>query len=246
MTGSRSDAPLDLLAVGAHPDDVELFAGGTLALLAARGRRVGILALTRGECGTRGTPETREQESEKAAKILNVSCRETLDLGDGRLENSHENRIEVVGALRRLAPIVVLTHSAEERHPDHGRAHRLVRDACFLANVGGFEAEGERHQVAELAYFFGHEAGAMPRPDWIVDITETYEARLRAVQAYSTQFHAPDDRTEGPSTYISSSDFAEVTEARARHWGHVIGARYGEPFTLHRPAHAGHAFVSML
>lgn len=268
MTTS-SEPALDLLAVGAHPDDAELFCGGALALAVRRGLRVGILDLTRGECGTRGSAEIRDEEKSRATQILGLAERVTLDLGDGRFENSHENRRAVVEQLRTLRPRVVVTHRGFDRHPDHGRAHELVRDACFMANVGGFDAPGARHRIEELVYFIGHEAPRMPDPDWIVDVTETYETKLEAVRAYSTQFHvgesdggARDDKsrdadseadcdargasgTDAGETYISSEAFWKFTEANSRRWGHLIGADHGEAFVFARPAHAAHSFVRL-
>lgn len=251
MPGDVSPEPIDLLAIGAHPDDAELLAGGTLALLAKRGKRVGILDLTRGECGTRGTPESRAAESLAANRILGIAERVTLDLGDSRLENSNPNRQQVVNVLRRLRPSVVVTHFGFDRHPDHARAHELVRDACFLANVGGYPADGERHQVGALAFFFPL-VGVDPRtPDWVVDISETFETKLKALKAYRTQFYPGDTANKSamedePQTYLASKDFWEMIDAHSRRWGQLIGARYGEAFLFQQPAHAEHAFVRLL
>ncbi len=246
LTDSPSTSPLDLLAIGAHPDDVELFAGGTLALLNQKGYRVGILHMTRGECGTRGTPETRMMESQAAAQILGAKKTITLDLGDGRLENSQANRQIVVGVIRKLKPRVVMTHYHETRHPDHHRAHELVRDACFLANVGGFDPATLRHKVSEVVYYLGHEGRTPVAADWIVDVSETYETKIRALRAYETQFHAPGKTDSGPQTYLSSPEFWESQENWSRRWGHLIGARHGEPFIFQHPPHANHALVKML
>lgn len=252
--GAAGAGGLDFLAIGAHPDDVELFCGATLAALARRGWRTGILHLTRGECGTRGTAETRAQESEAAAKILGVAVARTLDLGDGRLASSHESRLAVVAALRELRPRVVATHDAgDRRHPDHRAAHELVRDAVFLANVGGYPAAGERHKAEELVFFLGHEGKEPPRPDWIVDATETTEAKLAALRCYGTQFHLPGDGAagadspppEGPATFLTSTEFRDLQENRARRWGLAIGTRHGEAFQFLSHAHPGHAFVRM-
>jgi len=234
---------LDLLAVGAHPDDAELYAGGTLALLARAGLRVGIVDLTRGERATRGTPESRQKEAASAAAVLGLAVRRTLDLGDGQIEATPATRRSVVEALRALRPRVVLFHPAVDRHPDHGRAHTLIREACFFANVGGFPAEGPRHEVAAWGCFCPHEAAFETRPDWIVDVTATFETKRAALEAYATQFNTPPG--SGPTTYIGSPQFWEAIERSARRWGHLIGARYGEPFTLERPPHAEHPFVAL-
>lgn len=237
-------APLDILAIGAHADDVEIFAGGTVALATRKGLRVGILDLTRGEAATRGTPEERAAESDRAAKILGVALRGRLDLGDGDLANGQGNRASVVQAIRRLRPRLILTLAADDRHPDHGRAHELVRDAAFFAYVAKFPAEGERWRVEGLAYFVGNHQPADPRVDWIVDVSDTFETKRAALEAYASQLlAAPGDPNP---TYIASQEFWELIEIRSRLWGHRIGARHGEPFLLDRPAHAGHPLVRML
>ncbi len=237
---------IHLLAIGAHPDDIELSAGGILALLAQRGYRVGLLHLTRGECGTRGTPEIREKESIEAARILGAAERVGLNLGDGRLENSHANRQAVVEVLRRLRPTVVMTHMNETRHPDHIRAHELVRDCCFLSNVGGYAASGTRHKISELIFFLAHEMRGTFNPDWIVDITTVHETKLNAIRAYRTQFYIPDENSGGPQTRLSSPEFWEYLENRSRRWGHMIDAKHAEPFQFQGPLHVDHAFVKML
>lgn len=258
---------LDLLAIGAHPDDVELFAGGTLALLASAGFRVGALHLTRGECGTRGTPEIRARESADAARALGLAHVETLDLGDGRLDSSHARRLAVVDALRRLRPRVIATHDAgDRRHPDHRAAHELTLDACFLANVGEYPPRGEpaspdgadamggtrrpRHLVEEVVFFLGHEGREPQRPDWIVNLGpaegEILRAKTAALAAYGTQFFSPGRETEGPATLLSSPVFATMQETRARRFGQSIGVEFGEGFALRSTPHAGHAFVRMI
>jgi bacillithiol biosynthesis deacetylase BshB1 len=239
-----SSFPLDCLAIGAHPDDAELFAGGTLALAQRLGRRVGILDLTRGECATRGTAEMRIAEARAAADILGLGVRETLDLGDGDLANSQEHRKTLVEAIRRLRPRIVLTHGRQDRHPDHRRAHELVQDAIFMANVGGFPAGGERWRVEAQAYFLGNSLHAVHRADWIVDVSQTFEIKLASLRAYQTQFLANSDDPHDPgATYIASSEFWDQIGISARLWGHRIGVGYGEPFLLDRPAHLRHPLV---
>ena len=235
---------LDCLAVAAHPDDAELFAGGTLALAAARGKRVGILALTRGEAATRGTPEARAEEAAAAAKILGLACRENLALPDGGLESNGEQRRAVVEALRRLRPRVLLTHWREDRHPDHRRAHELVRDAAFYAGVGRFGAEGPRWRIEAIAYFLGNTFQPDTRAEWIVDVTPAWAAKCAALEAYVSQFRAAAEDPDG--TYIASEGFWREVERRARAWGHRIGGDYAEPFLLETPAHAGHGLVRLL
>lgn len=237
---------LDVLAFGAHPDDAELFAGGTLALLARRGYRVGFADLTRGEMSTRGDVPTREKEAAAAAETIGAVQRIVLDLGDGRVRDSDENRLAVVKTLRRYRPSVVMTHYLEDRHPDHLGAHDLLRSACFLSYVGGFEADGERHKVPALVYFFGHERRSQPAPDWVVDVTETFETKLEALRCYKTQFRAPKDESPEKRTFISSPEFWDLIEMTAKRYGLLIESTYAEAFKFQGAAHAGHPFVQML
>lgn len=227
---------IDLLAFGAHPDDCELFAGGMLASLSRQGRRIVLCDLTRGEAATRGTPEERAESADKAAAILGVQDRIRLDLGDGGLENTPEARRTVVELLRRLRPKAVLTHHPEDRHPDHGRAHRLVRECVFYATIGGLSAAGERlDSPPHLFYFFGNAPVGKFQPDFIVPIDEIgYQARLQAVRAYASQFFADRD-DEGPKTLISSEAYAQAMEARYRYFGAAVGAQFGEPYALEKP-----------
>lgn len=235
--------PLDCLAIGAHPDDAELFCGGTLAVMAARGLRVGILDLTRGEMATRGTPELRAQEAAEAARILRLTHRDIMDLGDGDLANTQERRMAVVEALRRLRPRLVLTHGATDRHPDHRRTHELVHDACFFAGVGNHPAGGERWRVEALAYFPGNQFREDERADWVVDISAVVDLRKAALEAYASQFLA--DGGDPAPTYIASRAFWDELDRRLARWGHRIGAAHGEPFILDRPASAQHPLVQM-
>jgi bacillithiol biosynthesis deacetylase BshB1 len=236
-------APLDLLAIYAHPDDAELFCGGTLALVARQGRRAGILNLTRGELATRGKPELRAREAMAAAEILGLAHLETLDLDDGDLANTQGRRVLVAEAIRRLRPGLIVTHGQRDRHPDHRRAHELVRDATFMANVGGFPAQGERWRTPALAYTPGNTFDGDAPADWVVDITETHETKMAALRAYSSQFLGGEN--DPNPTYIASEGFWKMLEERMGVWGHRIGARYGEPFLLDCPAHAAHPLVAL-
>ncbi|MCX7016185.1 MAG: bacillithiol biosynthesis deacetylase BshB1 [Candidatus Sumerlaeota bacterium] len=226
---------LHLLAIGAHPDDCELFAGGMLAALCAAGWRVAALDLTRGEAASRGTPEERAAEARRAASILGLRERVTLDLGDAGLENTAETRGAVVEALRRLRPRAVVTHHPDDRHPDHVRAHHLAREACFYASVGRFPAEGERlASPPALFYFFGNPHRPEIHADFIVPLDEAlHERKRQAIAAYASQFHNPD--YAGPPTLISSRGYAEAMDARARWFGLSVGAPYGEPYALDQP-----------
>lgn len=244
MSGHLLTEPLDVLAIGAHPDDVELFCGGTLALLASRGLRVGLAHLTRGECGTRGTPQIRAEESKAAAEILGASFVRTLDLGDGRLADTEEQRRAVVELIRETRPRVLIGHAEEDRHPDHSAAHDLVRFASFLAHVGGYDAPGDRHEVGATVYFLGHERRWLPPADWIVDISGVYNQKQEAMKAYATQFNAPEE-DQAPATYISSGAFWTRIDVTARRIGALIGAEYGEAFLLRDAPHLDHPFIRL-
>jgi len=240
--------PLDCLAVAAHPDDAELFAGGTLALAARLGRRVGILDLTHGESATRGSADARAAEAAEATRILGLAARETLDLGDARLENSNEARRAVVEAIRRLRPRLILAPGPEDRHPDHRRAHELVRDAAFFAHVGNYPAAGPRWRVEAVAYYPGNTFNPEGRVDWVVDVSATFEIKLAALRAYPTQFlaNAAEPHQDPQATYIASADFWALIASRSHVWGHRIGAAHGEPFLLDRPAHAHHPLAKLI
>lgn len=236
----------DLLVIAAHPDDAEMSAGGTIALATRLGKRVGVVDLTRGETATRGTPEIRAAESARATEILGIAHRENLDLGDADLANTQERRAAVVGAIRRLRPRLVITNGLDERHPDHRRAHELVRDCIFLATAGGFAPEqGGRWQVEAVAW------GPIPSlktelpADWIVDVTEVWPIKMAAIQAYASQV-AVVANDDPKLTLISSADFWAGFERRARLWGQRIGAAYGEPFVLASPPHAKHPLIELL
>lgn len=225
----------DVVAFGAHPDDVELFAGGTVCSLVDQGARVGIVDLTRGELGSRGTPELRAQEAAAAADILGVSIRMNLGLPDGDIQNTPENRLDVIRALRTLRPGLILVNAPECRHPDHPAAARLVTDAVFQAGLTKIVTIGEDGTPQEtwrphhtLHYIQSIEL----EPTLVVDVSPYWEQRMKALLAYSSQFHAPgytagDDE---PETFISNPAFLKWIEARMRVAGYRIGADFGEPF----------------
>ena len=218
---------LDVLAIGAHPDDVELSCGGTLALLATKGHRVGILHLTRGEMGTRGTPEQREREAEAAARALGAATLEVLSCGDGGLRRGREEEDALIAVLRRLRPEIVLSPSPSDRHPDHGRAHRLVADAAFYAGLRQ-RGDGEPHRPGAVFSYMQHDPF---EADFVVDVTAVWDVKQRSLDAYESQLHqetgGPDD---APPTKVSSREFRRAIEGRARHFGLMIGAEFGEPF----------------
>ncbi len=234
------DAPLDVLAIAAHPDDVELSAGGTMCLLRAQGYRTGILDLTRGEMGTRGTPETRAAEAAAAAEILGLAFRRNLGLPDGEIRNTKHAQRLVVQAVRATRPSIVLINAPEDRHPDHGDAARLAGDALFasglamLATTGMDGAPQRPHRPSHVLHYMNT---LEFEPTFVVDVSSVWEQRIRAMRAFATQFDAADD---GPATFISSPAFMQFVEARARSFGYRIGAEFGEPLLYrHGPVGIG-------
>jgi bacillithiol biosynthesis deacetylase BshB1 len=222
----------DVAAFCAHPDDAELLMGGTIALQAARGRRVALVDLTRGECGSRGTPETRETEAALAARILGAAHRESLGLPDARLTVTPEQRDVIVEAIRRLTPQVVLLQHWEQRHPDHAAAGRLVYEAAFVAGLRNYRPElGPAFRPRKLVYALSVTERIDVPPTFVVDITSTWETKVKAVAAFASQFTpAP-----GETVSLPLDRFREAMELAARRQGQRIGVTYGEGFVTKEP-----------
>lgn len=226
----------DLVAFGAHPDDVELSAGGTIAKEVAAGRQVAIVDLTRGQLGTRGTVHIREEEAAAAGQILGIHHRENLGMEDGWFEVDQPHLLRVVESLRRLRPRVVLANALSDRHPDHGRGAALVSRACFLAGLAQVETHDAETGAAqapwrpEAVYHYIQDRDRTP--DFVVDITGFEEVKMRAVLAFATQFHRRDD--DGPATPISSPEFLEHLRGRMRTIGRPAGFAYAEGFESER------------
>ncbi len=223
---------LDVLGISAHPDDIELCAGGTFAKLASQGLNVGILDLTRGEMGTRGTPEIRMAEACAAADLLGLVWRGNAGLPDNGLLNTRDHQDVIISHVRALRPKIVFLNAPEDRHPDHGMGSRLANDACFysgLAKRETVDADG-RPQAPWRPFHQLHymQDRAVFTPTFVFDITDTVAVKEQAILAYRTQFKAESD--EGPQTYISSDRFWEFLRGRTRHFGHMIGVEHGEPF----------------
>lgn len=228
MTGT---SPLDLLAIGAHPDDVEISCGGILALAAAQGFRVGIVDLTRGELATNGDPQTRAREAEDAARILGVAVRRNAELPDGAIQAGEAaQEVRLVALLRELRPTLVLSHYPQDRHPDHVEASRLVDRAIYHAGLRRYDAPGDPFRP-EARWHFASRVGF--QPSVVVDIAPAWKRKRDAILAHASQvLHGgPDAR----ATALNDPDFLERIEARARHYGGMIGARYGEPLTSPEP-----------
>ncbi len=223
---------LDILAIVAHPDDVELSFGGTLLAHQKMGYKTGIIDLTQGELGTRGTPEIRSKEATKAAEILKLTVRENLGLADGFFENNKENQLKIAKQIRRFKPSVVITNAIYDRHPDHGRGSQLVESACFIAGLKAVETslEGEQQEAYRPDKLYFAIQSIAHEPDILVDISDVMEERRAAIQAFKSQFHDPNS-TE-PETYISSKGFMNMLEARTIEWGQRIGVAHAEGFKV--------------
>jgi len=222
----------DIAGICAHPDDAELVFGGTLAREAANGRRVIIVDLTRGEAGSRGTPEDRAVEAAKAARILGAAHRESLGLPDGGLAPVPEQKDVVVAALRRLRPRVVLLQHWEQRHPDHTAGSRLVYEACYLAGLRGYRPDlGPAFRPFKLAYGATMTEAVEVRPSFIVDITDHWSTKLRAIEAYASQFRPG----PGETVALPFDGFRRAVELAARRHGQMIGVELGEGFTTREP-----------
>lgn len=228
---------LDVLAIGSHPDDVELGCGGTLALLARRGRKVGIAHLTRGEQGTRGTVEERNAEAHKAAEALGAVALEFLDCGDGGLRYGTAEEDALIALIRRLRPDLVLSPTPRDRHPDHSRSHQLVEAACFYAGLRNrAPGAGPPHRPAATFSYMQHDPF---EPSFIVDVSSVWEAKLESLRAHRSQFHQPEGNETQPATKIATPEFWEAVEGRARHFGLLINAAFGEPFWSRLPLAVG-------
>ncbi len=223
---------LDVLAIAAHPDDTELNCAGTLAALVRQGLNVGVLDLTRGEMGSRGTPEGRLSEAAEAASIIGLAVRENLALPDCGLDNTHEHRLAIIQAVRKYRPDICLINAPSDRHPDHGNASRLTLDALFyggltkLASIGADNSPQEPWRPFHVLHYMQDRPF---EPDFVFDISETIEIKERAILAFKSQFNVHDSGDE-PQTYISRPSFFEAIRARARHFGHLVGVDYGEGF----------------
>jgi bacillithiol biosynthesis deacetylase BshB1 len=217
---------LDLLAIAAHPDDVELTCGGTLLKMAQRGYKTGILDLTAGEMGTRGSPEMRAREASVAAKLLKVKWRGTLGVPDSNVQPNRQHKLRLAAVIRELRPKTVILPYWEARHPDHYHASTLGYEGCFLAGLKQLAIEGEAYRPLKILYSTGY---ASLRPTFVVDITAQYKQRRKAILAYGSQFRPKKSERKG-KVHLAIDRLEEEMNLLARHYGQMIGVEYGEPF----------------
>ncbi|MBS1655133.1 MAG: bacillithiol biosynthesis deacetylase BshB1 [Bacteroidetes bacterium] len=224
---------LDLLAIGVHPDDVELGCSGVIINEVKKGKKAGIIDLTQGELGTRGTIETRYQEAATAAMIMGVQVRENLKMRDGFFINDEAHQLKLIRAIRKYQPDVIIGNILSDRHPDHGRAGKLIADSSFYSGLAKIETIGEdgkpqaRWRPKMVLQYL---QDRFYEPDLLIDISDVFEQRMEAIKAYATQFHTGEMSKQGTQTYISSPEFLESVISRARVLGKRIGVKYAEGF----------------
>jgi N-acetylglucosamine malate deacetylase 1 len=225
---------LDILAIGVHPDDVELGCAGTILVHNLLGFKTGILDLTRGELGTRGDAEKRAEEATNSAKILQVGIRENLSFADGFFQNDQQHVLQVIKKIRQYQPEIVLCNAFRDRHPDHGRAGKLISDACFYSGLIKIttELEGKALQAWRPKAVYHYIQDRYLKPDFVVDITNQMDKKFEAIMAFSSQFYNPESKE--PDTPISSKEFLEVVKSRAMDFGRQIGVSYAEGFVAER------------
>ena len=226
---------LDILAIGAHPDDVEMSCGATLAKEIAAGKKVGILDLTQGELGTRGSAKIRKEEATMAAKILGVEVRHNLELADGFFENNKQSQLAIIEILRKYCPEIVLCNAIQDRHIDHGKGSKLASDACFLSGLRKIETtyKGQKQSSWRPKHVFHYIQWNEITPDFVIDVTGFMEKKLEAVFAYKSQFY--DENSKEPETPISSKNTLASLSYRNQNLGRLIGTEYAEGFTVERP-----------
>jgi bacillithiol biosynthesis deacetylase BshB1 len=226
---------LDILVFASHPDDAELSCSGTIALHVNKGRKVGVIDLTQGELGTRGTTEIRKEEAARSSEILGLTIRENLMMPDGFFDLSRDNILLIAATVREFQPGIVLANAIHDRHPDHGRAAKLVEEGCFYSGLRKIKITGPDKKPLEawrpMAVYHYIQSEYID-PDLIVDISGYWDTKIRSIKAFKTQFFNPG--SEEPETFISKPGFLEFIESRCKMWGHMIGTSHGEGFTVNR------------
>jgi bacillithiol biosynthesis deacetylase BshB1 len=225
---------LDILAFGAHPDDVELGCSGTIAKEVSIGKKVGIIDLTRGELGTRGSVEIRDQEAALAAEILGISVRENLNMRDGFFVNDEAHQLEIIKRIRKYKPEIVICNAIEDRHIDHGKGSKLVSDACFLSGLRKIETEheGEQQEAWRPKVVYHYIQWKNIEPDFVVDISEFMDKKTQSILAYASQFYS--ENSNEPMTPIATKNFLQSIHYRTQDFGRLIGVDYAEGFTTER------------
>ncbi len=225
---------LDMLVLAAHPDDAELGCGGAIAKHVALGHKVGVVDFTRGELGTRGTVQTRNEEAAASAKILGLAVRENLNFRDGFFQNDEQHQLEVAKLIRKYQPEIIIGNAIYDRHPDHGKGAGLSFDACFMAGLVKIETthEGEKQLPWRPKALYHYIQSQYIQPDFVVDISEHWNTKMESIRAFKTQFYDPNSNE--PETYISNPAFMKMLESRAQEYGHAIGVKFGEGFTVRR------------
>ena len=219
---------LDILAIAVHPDDMELGCSGTLLMEKMHGKKTGVVDLTRGELGSRGTPELRAEEAARAAAILQLDVRENLGMADGFFRNDEAHQRLLIRAIRKYRPEIVLANALEDRHPDHGRAGHLIAEACFLSGlrkIGTVDNDGLEQEHWRPKYVFHYIQDRYASPSFVYDITPVFETKLQSIRAYSSQFHTSGYASEEPQTYISTPEFLNAIIGRHQMFGKMIGIR---------------------
>ena len=227
---------VDILAIGVHPDDIELGCSGTILKAVQDGKKVAVLDLTQGELGTRGSAELRIEEAKKAAHILGLTDRVILNIGDGFFQHSNENMLEIVKYIRHFQPKIVLANALSDRHPDHGRAGKLISEACFYAGLPKIETtlNEEKQTSHRPTAVYHYVQDRYTDPDLVVDVSQVWEGKVKSIMAYSSQFYDP--KSTAPETPISSKAFMDFIDGRGTQFGRLINVKYGEGFTMARPA----------
>lgn len=225
---------LDILVIAAHPDDAELACSGTIAAHIAKGYKVGILDLTQGEMGTRGTPEIRMKESEESSKILGISVRENICFKDIFFKDDDFHRLEIIKIIRKYQPEIVLANAVTDRHPDHGKGGAVASNACFMSGLRKIETslDGVAQGPWRPKYVYHYIQNNYIKPDFVVDITDFWDTKIESIKAFKSQFYDPNNKE--PASFISSAEFLDFIEARSREFGHSIMVKFGEGFTIER------------
>lgn len=218
---------LNILAFGAHPDDVELSCGGTIVKMVKTGYKVGVIDITEAELSTRGNVELRKQETKKSAEILKLQVRENLKIQDGQIENNQENRLKVINCIRKYQPDIILAPYFEDRHPDHVHVSNLVNESNFYSGLNKIKSNYPPYRAKNVIYYYQH---LVDKPSFVVDITAEFEKKMEAVKAFTSQFYDP--HSKEPETYISNKQFFESLKTRAQYFGYQIGVEFGEPFFI--------------